>query len=195
MSSIITHRISAVPTDIVDVNTDFAVWRTDKTRYHAVNAKTKLTYQFDFLGKYSPGITNEVLLAIMLDRLQQFQLDEHACPENALVIEHLQHALAKLKERTIRLAYENEVNKVNTKSEPNVAVSAGRLRIGTDNFTAEELKKWGTWAMVAAAIKQLKEPLKAEELEMIRSVAYFSSSAAMNGFTELRQSLAQQDLI
>lgn len=46
------------------------------------------------------GVTNEVLLAILIDRLQGFQQGEFACEENALALTRLEEALSLLKARS-----------------------------------------------------------------------------------------------
>lgn len=51
------------------------------------------------------GITNEALLAIVIDRLDGFQSGDFACDENADALYHLKTALAVLRKRTVeRLA-------------------------------------------------------------------------------------------
>jgi hypothetical protein len=46
------------------------------------------------------GVTNEALIAIVLDRLRGFQAGPHACPENNSAIVSLQNALDMLHRRT-----------------------------------------------------------------------------------------------
>ena len=46
------------------------------------------------------GLTHEVLLAILIDRLEGFQSGPFACTENALALTHLQLAQGYLKQRT-----------------------------------------------------------------------------------------------
>lgn len=46
------------------------------------------------------GITNEVLLAILIDRMQGFQSSKYACRENALALTHLEDASHWLEHRT-----------------------------------------------------------------------------------------------
>lgn len=46
------------------------------------------------------GITQEVLLAIVEDRLKSFQAGPYACRENALALTHLQEAMHWLHHRT-----------------------------------------------------------------------------------------------
>jgi hypothetical protein len=46
------------------------------------------------------GITHEVLLAILIDRLQGFQSGQYACRENATALTHLQDAQHWLQHRT-----------------------------------------------------------------------------------------------
>lgn len=46
------------------------------------------------------GITQEVLLAILIDRLEGFQSGPYACPENAAALLHLMQARDSLHDRT-----------------------------------------------------------------------------------------------
>jgi hypothetical protein len=46
------------------------------------------------------GITHEALLAVLVDRLEGFQAGQHACPENALALEHINKAIEALHSRT-----------------------------------------------------------------------------------------------
>lgn len=46
------------------------------------------------------GITNEALLAVMIDRLQGFQAGEFKCRENAIALTNLEEALMWLQKRT-----------------------------------------------------------------------------------------------
>jgi hypothetical protein len=49
------------------------------------------------------GLTNEVLLAIMADRLAAFQTGPYSCQENAEMLEHIEGALAACKSRAARI--------------------------------------------------------------------------------------------
>lgn len=46
------------------------------------------------------GLTQEALLAILIDRMRGFQSGKFSCRENAIVLTHLEEALLWLKERT-----------------------------------------------------------------------------------------------
>ncbi len=46
------------------------------------------------------GITHEVLLAVLIDRIRGFQSGPWKCPENALALSYLEGALAALNART-----------------------------------------------------------------------------------------------
>jgi len=46
------------------------------------------------------GITHEVLLAIVIDRLRSFQAGDYACRENAIALTNCEQALMWLKKRT-----------------------------------------------------------------------------------------------
>lgn len=54
----------------------------------------------NFLREDVNGITNEVLLAVVIDRLQSFQKSPYSCRENALAITKLEEALHWLNHRT-----------------------------------------------------------------------------------------------
>lgn len=46
------------------------------------------------------GITNEALMAVLIDRMRGFQGGQFACRENALALTHLEEALMWLQKRT-----------------------------------------------------------------------------------------------
>lgn len=46
------------------------------------------------------GITNEVLLAVVIDRLRDFQAGEFSCRENALALTNLEQSMMWLHKRT-----------------------------------------------------------------------------------------------
>ncbi len=46
------------------------------------------------------GVTQEALLAIVMDRLRSFQAGPFACEANAVALGHCEHALAHLQKRT-----------------------------------------------------------------------------------------------
>lgn len=46
------------------------------------------------------GVTQEALLAILIDRLRAFQAGPYACRENAIALNHLEQALHSLHART-----------------------------------------------------------------------------------------------
>jgi len=47
------------------------------------------------------GVTQEALLAILIDRLRGFQSGPYACRENAIALMHLEEALMWLQQRTV----------------------------------------------------------------------------------------------
>lgn len=47
------------------------------------------------------GVTQEALLAILIDRLRGFQSGPYACRENAIALTHLEEALMWLQQRTV----------------------------------------------------------------------------------------------
>lgn len=51
----------------------------------------------------TPGLTMEVLLAVIIDRLTGFQDGPTACDENAMALTHARSAMRSLHGRTMRL--------------------------------------------------------------------------------------------
>lgn len=47
------------------------------------------------------GITQEALLAIIIDRLRSFQAGQFSCRENAIALTHIEEALMWLQRRTV----------------------------------------------------------------------------------------------
>jgi hypothetical protein len=47
------------------------------------------------------GVTQEALLAIVIDRLRSFQAGEYSCRENAIALTHCEEALMWLQRRTV----------------------------------------------------------------------------------------------
>ena len=58
-------------------------------------------YGLDALGKPQLGVTNEALLAIVIDRLEAFQDGPYACAENEKALVGLRDALQALHDRTL----------------------------------------------------------------------------------------------
>jgi hypothetical protein len=48
------------------------------------------------------GITHEVLLSILADRLRGFQSGPYACKENACALTHIEEAMMWLQRRTLK---------------------------------------------------------------------------------------------
>ena len=62
----------------------------------------ELRFQKGPLDENAPnGVTNEALIAIVLDRLRGFQTSDYACRENALMITKLEEALHWSHHRTL----------------------------------------------------------------------------------------------
>jgi hypothetical protein len=62
-----------------------------------------LTFQRGAVHEFGRnGLTNEVLLAVIIDRLEGFQEGPHACLENSQAIAHLRYALGLMRKRSER---------------------------------------------------------------------------------------------
>lgn len=66
---------------------------------HAAKAASLRFQKGSFTEDGPNGITNEALLAVLIDRLQGFQKGSLSCRENAIALTNLETALLWLKER------------------------------------------------------------------------------------------------
>lgn len=67
----------------------------------AMMGKLTINFQNGPIGEVGiNGVTQEVLLAIVIDRLRSFQAGPFACYENQSAMMHAEHALRVLHERT-----------------------------------------------------------------------------------------------
>jgi hypothetical protein len=62
------------------------------------------------------GLTNEALLAVLIDRLDGFQAGPSACDENSAALSHCLQALDHLRDRTRRLERERATPPINTEA-------------------------------------------------------------------------------
>lgn len=68
----------------------------------SADVRTKITFQKGAINEAGiNGITQEVLLAIVADRLRSFQAGPFACPENAIALQRTEQAMDVLKARTV----------------------------------------------------------------------------------------------
>jgi hypothetical protein len=67
----------------------------------ASRAVVPIVFQHGPLSEdHARGLTNEALLAIVIDRLNSFQAGSYACQENAEALVHLHDAMESLHDRT-----------------------------------------------------------------------------------------------
>lgn len=69
--------------------------------YHPAGPVVRIPFQNGPVGEAGiNGITNEALLAVVIDRLRGFQSWQYACRENALALTNLEQAMHWLHHRT-----------------------------------------------------------------------------------------------
>lgn len=67
----------------------------------ATTPSNRLEFQNGPIGEVGVnGITNEALLAVVIDRMRGFQKGQFACNENHTILNHLKEAMFLLHERT-----------------------------------------------------------------------------------------------
>jgi hypothetical protein len=70
----------------------------DKTHY----TRNRILFQNGPIKEFGVnGITQEALLAIVIDRLRSFQSGPFACEDNAVALNHCEQALQALQKRTL----------------------------------------------------------------------------------------------
>ncbi len=65
-----------------------------------VGGYTGYNVPIKFINLEENGITNESLLAIVIDRLERFQAGDFACQDNHVALIHLNEAMTQLHRRT-----------------------------------------------------------------------------------------------
>lgn len=205
MAFIVTHKtpISADPNNGIDLE---AVTRgvggaPIEYRVSLTSGPLQQEFTLRFRTLQQEGITNELLLAIVQDRLSGFQAGPCACEENTKAMEHVTQALHELKNRTARrdnagvggtMGETKAAETVKTDPKHRVRTEGFKLIVGNAMFDVDDdLKTWSAWNSVERACKALSPDISPLELEVIAGVAArCNCNAANNGFAELKSALA-----
>lgn len=149
--------------------------------------------RFRFAKAGETGLTNEVLLAVVADRLAGFQAGPYACEENREALPLIETALELLKGRTARRIAQGTEDKM--AEQPRIRLDGDKLHCGDAVVPVSPLKEgWSSWSInLYPAIKGLR-PLRADEWAVLEEIAADTdkNSAARRGLTELKQVMAQQ---
>ena len=109
LREITTHKVNGFNEILKVVVVDDSDLRGANHEYQVIDTSPqnpdKIISRIDFqkggiVEKGVNGVTNEIILAIVMDRLQCFQNGTHSCPENADALHHLKCALDSLNVRT-----------------------------------------------------------------------------------------------
>lgn len=143
------------------------------------------------------GLTNEILLAIVIDRLEGFQSGPCACEENSSALSNIRSALAALQVRTQRRLHQGiegqmteTTKQASDTSKARVRDEGDKLVIDNIKFGFGDLKQWSAWSLVEKAVKSMSPAITAYELSVIESIVPRCGSGGQNGFTELKSALA-----
>lgn len=154
------------------------------------------------------GLTNEVVLAILADRLTEFQGGEFACRENQEALTHVNKALGCLKTRTHRRKEQGVEGKHEKHASeddqeipggcagaqsrpplPRVGKTDNRLYLGASGDVAiidlADLQNWAGWTKVESAVKKLVKAsghLSPFEMSVIKACPI--TNAGKNGLKE-----------
>lgn len=139
------------------------------------------------------ALTNEVLLAVMLDRLDQWDATGQGCVENRDARKALESALVSFHSRAARVAREKEAS---VESEAKKCAESGRVRVTeTEVFVGAEAPllrsdlaaNWITWNRVERRLLAFNPPPTAGEMEALALVP--EKSGGRNGLEEVTQAL------
>lgn len=87
--------------DVTGFDTESNPSSIDQDGYRRNFSRVPIVFQNGPVGDAGPnGISNESLLAIVIDRLQGFQSGEFRCRENAIALTHIEEATLWLQKRT-----------------------------------------------------------------------------------------------
>lgn len=195
-STVITAHKSNVPTDpnvAMHVEGFGAAGGGPHHTYKVGHADSPAHVCLEFMTADRAGLTNEVLLAVVYDRLQAFQGGPLPCEENARAMGHVAAALHNLKNRTNRrhlAGLEGKMAEDNGEPRHRVRLEDNVLHVGDKAFTMDQLQAWKTWHQVEAAAKALKPEVSALEVAVFDSAAAHLGGGARNGLAELKSALA-----
>lgn len=89
--------------EITGLDTETNASNTDEQGYRSSFSKQVILFQNGTIPENGVnGVTQEVLIAITIDRLRSFQAGPFACKENACALTHLEEAMHWLQQRTIK---------------------------------------------------------------------------------------------
>jgi hypothetical protein len=209
----------------IDANTNMEI-PPGVAYYYTIWAAGVMPVRIEFCHRVgdtgvSAGITNEALIACMIDRLEHFQITEFACPENADALVHLKQAMKCLHARTRRRhttgvkpyapetmkvigglpmegMYADEKHAEAEKSLPRVKKDDTHLGIAVKPgsevvlIKLEKLKEWGQWAQVESAVKRMvRESGPLNETEMDVIRSCAVNDSGKRGLAEFEQAYAQ----
>jgi hypothetical protein len=164
-----------------------AGWAPDEyVAYHTDDPVGHAMFQIAFQTLQRPiGCTNEMLLAIVLDRLEGFQSGPLPSTFNASALYHVRKALNEL------LACTAMREKVGVEGrmmdDPRIRIDGEQLVIGDVKCNLNPVRySWNSWSRVISAAGRLA-PLMQEEWKVLESIP--ESDSARRGLAELKSAL------
>lgn len=137
------------------------------------------------------GVTNEAVLAVVLDRLNCFQASSHACQENDMARHHVQMAIDLLKMRSIRLARPDSMVAVPAPAGPcRITLTGVRLTVGAWTGDVELLRRaQGAWNTVEDALRRFTPLPTSEEWAVLEAIA--TTETAQSGLATVKAEMAR----
>lgn len=107
MREVTTHRVKENPREFIQIypegdpiNGAPPTYRLLLTTPGQREYGKEISLRFQSAAATPDGLTNEALLAVVIDRLQEFQKGRLSCWENSIALTHLETALLWLQKRT-----------------------------------------------------------------------------------------------
>lgn len=171
--------------------------------FYDVQTRDGQTYHLPFQTYNGPvdALTNEVLLAIVADRLEGFQNGPFACQENSDALANVTHALRNLHRRTQKRIQQGVEGKMQQHDLTKTADGKQRIRVEGDNLMVDHTDgrqgrtlrleyvrtQWRAWGQIEDVVKHYDPKITDEEMKLLASLA--TEPPSKNGFSELSSAL------
>jgi len=195
MHEIVTHK-TGLPSD---ANDKLAIYGVEPSAggahstYRIAHPDCPVASELVFQTLDRVGLTNEALVAIVIDRLTAFQAGSFSCLENSEALENFVRGLRALQRRTSRRITQGIEGKLVESEEAHkarVRTEDGKLIIGNITCVIADMAAWSTWSLIEAAAKRLIPKITNYEMSVLENVASLCGSGGKNGFAELKSALA-----
>lgn len=158
--------------------------------------RTQMVFHHIEPGKPIPtepnGFSNEAFLAVLLHRLECFQVGPFACAENEAALTAGRAMMAALQSRTLKRAAQGVEGKLEAHDSQQklmrITLTTDSVHVGNSTQARAALaENWRPWSELVSAVKALQTPLSSEEYDLLAAVP--QTDVAHIGFNEFTQAV------